>query len=512
MIEQLRLRTKIVLIPILCVVVVIVLGSALISILTKQRAILDDVAGTHSNRSQTAIDVFSSLSSQHLTIVDILASANHGNVDEEKVYEDGEKSLAALADIEAVINEIAEMFSQSDEEIALVQLIERNLTHYKISASSAIEMSTVDVALAAQELISANISYDKLNRNFLRLIDVAKADMAKSLLNLSQHSQGIQSSITLAVVLGITTIAIVSLIVYLSISKTIKTLSSTMLALAGGTLGISIPSIRSDDELAEMAMSLDVFRRNAEELQIALGKERELNGLQRQFVSMVSHEFRTPLAIIDGSAQRMLRGLDKITPDRLETSMNKVRNSVVRLTGLMESVLSAARLEEGRITFEPGICVLTDMLKDMCESYAELNADRKLILDIERLPKEITADAKLLQQVFSNLLSNAVKYSPRGTRIWVSGHLDKPNSLVISVRDEGVGIPEAELQKLFERFFRASTSTGIAGSGIGLHLVKHFIDLHNGTVDVESYVNGGTTFTVRMPFIDPASSGAKRAA
>lgn len=236
------------------------------------------------------------------------------------------------------------------------------------------------------------------------------------------------------------------------------------------------------------------------ELETALAKEREINGLQRQFISMVSHEFRTPLAIIDGSAQRLARRLDTLTPEHAGDALQKIRRSVARLTELMESVLNTARLEEGRITFAPETCFLSEIVLEICDSYAEVYPDHLVRLDTEHLSDPVTADPKLIRQVVSNLTSNAVKYSPAGTTVWVKGFDDETNGdVVISVRDEGVGIPKSELGQLCNRFFRASTSTGIAGSGIGLHLVQHFVALHNGRIDVESVEGKGSTFTVRLP-------------
>jgi len=290
-----------------------------------------------------------------------------------------------------------------------------------------------------------------------------------------------------------------------SLIRPVLQITETMGKVADGDIEIAIPATDQRDEIGKMAKALEVFKGNAVQLQVALEKERELNGLQRQFVSMVSHEFRTPLAVIDGNAQQMLRRLERVEPARLRPNLEKVRISVVRLTELMESVLNASRLEEGRVAFDPGLCDLVDMLLELCGSYSDLNPDRKIHVDIDALPKTITADQKLLRQVFSNLLSNAIKYSPDGKNIWVTGTWQEHHELVVAVRDEGLGIPENELQKLFARFFRASTSTGIAGSGIGLHLVQHFIDLHEGRIEVESMLNVGTTFRVRLPVNEPGA-------
>ncbi len=304
---------------------------------------------------------------------------------------------------------------------------------------------------------------------------------------------------------------VVLLVVMVTVSNLVHPITSmteTMTKLAEGDLNVPIPAVNRHDEIGEMARALEVFKANAEQVQASLEKERELNGLQRQFVSMVSHEFRTPLAIIDGIAQRVLRRLDKLKPEALQESQQKIRVAVARLTDLMESVLNAARLEEGRIAFDPGVCSLSELITEIHGSYSDLNENFEIMLDIDRLPKTITADSKLLRQVVSNLLSNAIKYSPGGKRIWVNGYLDEHNEIVLSVRDEGVGIPKAELTNLFKRFFRASTSAGIAGSGIGLNLVQHFVDLHGGRIEVESTDGIGSTFTVKIPYLDSIEAAA----
>jgi len=237
----------------------------------------------------------------------------------------------------------------------------------------------------------------------------------------------------------------------------------------------------------------------AEQLTTALEREKELSGLQRQFVSMVCHEFRTPLAVVDGNAYRLLRRYQTLPSDRLEGALTKIRLSVSRLTDLMESVLSAARLESGTIKFEPQPNDPAKMVQEVVANHQEVNPGYRLNADLERLPAEFTMDIKLMRQVVSNLLSNAIKYSAEGTRIWIDASSTEDGGLVVGVRDEGVGIPKEELDRLFERFFRASTSTGVAGTGIGLHMVKALVDLHHGRIDVTSEVEKGTTFSVYLP-------------
>ncbi|MGI9494160.1 MAG: sensor histidine kinase [Geminicoccaceae bacterium] len=255
----------------------------------------------------------------------------------------------------------------------------------------------------------------------------------------------------------------------------------------------------------------ETISEQAEELQRALNAEKELSGLQRQFVSMVCHEFRTPLAVIDGSAQRLMRRHGSIAPDQQREGLCKIRRSVIRLTDLMESVLSAARLEAGTIRFQPERCRLIDMIEEVSSNHQDVNPDRKILTDLRQLPEMFTLDINLIRQVISNLISNAIKYSPGTNNVWVQGKTNDDGGIEISIRDEGVGIPEDELDKLFQRFFRASTSTGIAGTGIGLHMVKTLVDMHGGQINVASAPGEGTTFTVCLPCrtIDHAKQNGK---
>ncbi len=240
----------------------------------------------------------------------------------------------------------------------------------------------------------------------------------------------------------------------------------------------------------------------------ALDKERELSALQRHFVSMVCHEFRTPLSVIDGNAQRVIRRCDRMPSDRLLATMEKIRLTVGRLTELMETVLSAARLEAGTIAFDPEPSHPTQMIVDVCTTYRDVYPNYRIQTDLSDLPSEFYLDVKLIRQVLSNLVSNAIKYSPGGSSIWIEGKSSGDGGIDISVRDEGVGIPKAELGQLFNRFFRASTSTGIAGTGIGLNMAKALVEMHGGTIDVTSELDQGTTFSLHLP--NGGLDGARR--
>lgn len=249
------------------------------------------------------------------------------------------------------------------------------------------------------------------------------------------------------------------------------------------------------------------LKEKATELRQALDKEKELNVLQRQFVSMASHEFRTPLAIIDSAAQRMNSRMNKgrLTPQDASLRIEKIRSAVQRMTRLMESTLSAARLQEGRIKIDIAPCNVAEIVQETCERNQEIAPNHLISYQIGALPETIQADAGALEQILTNLLSNALKYAPDAPSINVKTETDG-NDILIAVQDYGLGIDEDELKRIGERFFRAKTSTGIEGTGIGLNLVKTLVEMHDGTITAESTKGQGSTFVVRLPICGPMTS------
>lgn len=240
------------------------------------------------------------------------------------------------------------------------------------------------------------------------------------------------------------------------------------------------------------------IRRQTKELQVSLEQQKGLNDLQRKFVSVVSHEFRTPLAIIDSGAQKLIRRASDLEPENIEEVALKTRAHVNKLIELLDSILHSQRVDAGAMEIMPAPCDLKLIISDVCQLQYEIHTRNSIVLNITKLPSSIIADSKLISHVFTNLISNAVKYSPDGTEVHVIGELFD-DYVEVKIKDSGVGIPAEELPDLFSCFYRASTSVGISGTGIGLHLVKNIIDDHGGSIEVESEVGIGSCFTVRLP-------------
>jgi PAS domain S-box-containing protein len=240
------------------------------------------------------------------------------------------------------------------------------------------------------------------------------------------------------------------------------------------------------------------YKQVAKALQSALERERETTNAYRNFVSMVSHQFRTPLAILDSSAQRILRRGPNLTPDELSSRIQKIRSAGSRLTRLVESVLNAAKLDAGRIELNPEPCDLVHLVMDICERQSELNSNADIRFEVPEMPVRVYCDVMLIEQVVINLLSNAVKYSGESPAVEISVWMEGARAFC-SVRDWGIGIPVDELPKIFDRFYRARTASGIAGTGIGLNFAQRIMHLHGGEIRVESYEAGGSLFTFDLP-------------
>lgn len=262
--------------------------------------------------------------------------------------------------------------------------------------------------------------------------------------------------------------------------------------------------LRHRDDLRELVNeATSDLKFQAQELASSLEREKELNKLQRQFVSMVSHEFRTPLAIIDSTAQRLKNASQTATPEDMLQRVKKIRNAVQRMTGLMESTLTSARMDAGAVAIDVQPCDVASIVHAVCSRQQELSSDHSIACDLYGLPASIKADPAALDQMLTNLLSNAVKYSPDKPDIHVRAY-GEGDKIVIQVRDSGVGIDENDLPKMFTRFFRAKTATGIQGTGIGLNFTKKLVELHDGEITVQSKPAEGTTFTIALPVDGPA--------
>ena len=330
------------------------------------------------------------------------------------------------------------------------------------------------------------------------------------------------------ILLGIIIAGVMVIAAFIHISRSISApllhLADRMRRLAANDTDIDIGETQRRDEIGEMAQATLVFRNNAIELMRSqrmlarqaarleeqLAQEQRLALLQRNFVSMASHEFRTPLTVIDGHARRLVKTKDAVAAEEIGERGGKIRAAVLRLTHLIDNLLNSARLIDGGAEpyFHPIEMNLATVLREVCQLHREMTPGAQISERFAAAPIPMVGDAKLLFQVFSNLLSNAVKYSPHGGLIEVEAEA-ATGEVVVSIADRGIGVPAADLERLFERYHRGSNVSGIVGTGVGLYLVKMAVELHGGSVTVESKEGDGSRFTIRLPLHGaPATNAA----
>jgi len=242
-----------------------------------------------------------------------------------------------------------------------------------------------------------------------------------------------------------------------------------------------------------LAMSLYfIYRYNA--LNDALRLAQRAREEQRDFVGMVSHEFRTPLAIISTSAQQLSANLSAPVERTLQRCTN-IRNATLRLGQLLDDYLSMDRMDSASQPLQTRACDFFEVIE---EAVLDWPIDR-IRLEIRDLPQPWVGDPDLMRIVLRNLLANADRHSPADKPISLIAQGAPNGTLEIRVRDDGDGIAVDELPRLFQKFFRGRASQGSPGAGLGLYLVQRIIQLHRGTVGVQSQVGSGTTFTIVLP-------------
>jgi PAS domain S-box-containing protein len=242
-------------------------------------------------------------------------------------------------------------------------------------------------------------------------------------------------------------------------------------------------------------------RKRLEEIRLALERERELSTLKTRFFSMASHEFRTPLSTALAAAQVLENSQDEWnnTEKRLR-NLHRIQNSVKNVVQLLDDILTINRAEAGNLTFNPKPLDLELYCRHFVEEMRlSTGTQHTITFTCEGTSHAINLDEKLMHSIVSNLLSNAIKYSPQGGRIQLSLEF-QPNNVLLSVQDDGIGIPLEDRRQLFEPFHRGKNVRTISGTGLGLVVVKKCVDLHQGTIHITSEVGLGTTCLVKLPY------------
>jgi PAS domain S-box-containing protein len=240
------------------------------------------------------------------------------------------------------------------------------------------------------------------------------------------------------------------------------------------------------------------LNRTKEDLNNALHKEKELNDLKSRFVSMASHEFRTPLATILSSLSLATKYSEKGDKENQVKHIHRIKSSIGNLTDILNDFLSISKFEEGKISASFEKFNIEEFTSDVLKEMQSIAKEGQKINFIHAGNSQVISDKKFLKHILFNLLSNAIKFSSEGKTIELKTEANN-SQFTLSVKDSGIGISEEDQKHLFERFFRAHNATNIQGTGLGLNIVSKYVEMLDGTIRFKSTLENGTTFTITFP-------------
>ncbi|MEQ9666785.1 ATP-binding protein [Coleofasciculus sp. G2-EDA-02] len=241
------------------------------------------------------------------------------------------------------------------------------------------------------------------------------------------------------------------------------------------------------------------YRHQVESLRQELEAEKEFSELKSRFIQTVSHEFRTPLNMIYVSAQLLARSHDGLSEETCNQLLQRTDKAVRRITKILDDVLVFSKASADKLELSPTLIDIEQFCQNVVEDYQVIAGSRKTIhFNCQRRNHSVCLDEKLLYQILGNLLSNAINYSLPDSTIELSLTYEG-NNISFRIQDQGIGIPREDLSHIFDPFHRARNVSNLSGTGLGLSIVQKAVELHGGTIKVESEVGVGTTFTVTLP-------------
>jgi len=247
--------------------------------------------------------------------------------------------------------------------------------------------------------------------------------------------------------------------------------------------------------LQEALMELE---KSKEQLSIALEAEKELNDMKSRFVTMASHEFRTPLSTILSSVSLVNKYNENEGSEKIKKHVHRIKSAVTNMTLILNDFLSAEKLEEGKVFIRKEEADLKILAEEVISEIQGILKNGQNVRFQHEGSTIAIIDKQMLRNIFLNLISNAIKFSGEGKVIVLNTKVTADN-ILISVTDQGIGIPKEEQDHLFERFFRAKNVTNIQGTGLGLNIVAKYLETMDGTINFTSEINKGTTFNVSIP-------------
>ena len=507
---QRSLRTQIILFSLLIFFLTLGLGLFSFSKLNEVNEASADIRGHWLQSTLLLGDLNNDTSDYRAAEANLILSENPS------VEKSAREEIITLKEIISLTEKKYQTMKHGPAELKTFQEFEQDWEKYKKTSDEVLSLYKNGKADQARKLYMGQSRIDFATAS--TSLSTLTSQTVKGASSASDYAANIYSQAQKLILLAflVTIFCIAYLLYYIrtKIALPLLALADKMRALAANQTDIEIKGTDRPDEIGEMSRAVVIFQKNAialsqsqlklieqaSSLEEKLHLEQRMTELQRNFISMVSHEFRTPLTIIDGQAQRLIKLREPISSHDIVERAHKIRNSVKRVTKVMENIITSSSLYDGtsQLPFAPRKLDPCKLIADVCRINEENNPQCQIRFDYDEQPMLVFGDQDLLFLIFSNLISNAIKYSNADKEIRVTAYA-AGDFAVITIEDKGIGIPEKDMAQLFERYHRGSNVTGIGGTGIGLHLVKMAISLHEGDIQVQSKEGAGSRFIVRLP-------------
>lgn len=497
--QNASLRTKFTVVPLISGALLIVLVFVFAGFMAQESRSRERVEHRALEEFDTLLNLFGTLSRNHREIFSLLAPSTD-RWDEEKVYLEGKPKLQAIHEVEHKLEMLPEMFPLSAGEQRRLGLLLKRIAEYKAEAISAIEMASVDLALAHKYVMKANDKFTAMHNNFLAFLNETKQNTLAVLRKSRDEFARKTTVVVLIALVAMIGLMYISVRISNALSQQIKYHIGLMNELASGKTTIEVPIPDRHDEIAELARGVAAFKTSLIE---AMGKEEaeKANRLKSMFLANMSHELRTPIHGILSFAKFGVKNFAKAEREKLKKYFETIQDSGTVLLRLVNDVLDLAKLEAGKVTLEFRDADLKMLLAKIVDEFRSMTLGKHIKIKCMTSDGDETArvDADKILQVLRNLVSNAVKFSPENGSVIISTSR-RNGAFVISVSDEGIGIPKDELEAIFDKFVQSSkTRTAAGGTGLGLAISREIVQAHGGRIWAENRVEGGGRVSFEIP-------------
>jgi signal transduction histidine kinase len=494
------LKTKLTLLPAIASIFLLVLVLVFWQVMSQEKTLLERIEQQTLAKNDKLFYLKHKLSRVHGEIFSLLASSS-SRWDEERIYVEGKPRLYAIHDLEDEVEKIPMLYQLSENERGRLELLQKRIAEYKSQAISAIEMASVDLSLANKYMIQANGKYMNASDNFLALLESSKSDILSYITQSRQDFMKKTVFVFVITLMGMCFLMFISIRTSNSLSQQIKDQIALMSRLSAGQIDIEVPIPDRRDEIADLARGVAAFKKSLVAQETAKELAEKANLAKSMFLANMSHELRTPIHGILSFAKFGLKNVAKAEREKLNRYFATIHDSGSILLRLVNDVLDLAKLEAGKMTMDMREIDITPLIAKVLDEFDSMTMEKNITIKPAASDGEtqIHGDSVRMMQVVRNLLSNAVKFSPAGGSVEISTRR-QAGSLVVSVSDEGPGIPDAEIEVIFDKFVQSSkTSTGAGGTGLGLAICREILVAHGGRIWAENKVNGGAVFSFEVP-------------